>query len=231
MQDYLAQFIDKIEQTPNHEDRLIKILEVYLEAFPSVLDAYLFRYSPLGHLTEGILAIGPEKGLFHIRDIRDDVRTVPLTHNAIRQRQAAIISKEDFIKYNPRYSFSSHTAFLTVIPICFSSNVVGILHSTRFSESSSEIEKLLPIFQTFGRLAGHVFESSAYEIQADSKLANREIEVMQKLAWGESTKTIARNLNISEYTVKDYIKTSILKLGSANRTQAVADLIRRGIIS
>lgn len=230
MQLILEEYISQIERVPTHEDKLIKVLEVYLELFPSAKDVYMFRYSPLGYLTEGIMAIKPEIGLFHIRDIRDDVRTVPLTHYAIKKRQAAIISKEDFIKYNQRYSFSSEASFLIAIPICFSSNVVGLLMSTRFSEDSSSIEKSLPSFTSYGKLVGQVFEST-YEYKENLKLANREIEVMQKLAWGESIKSISQKMKISEHTVKDYIKSSIYKLGAKNRTEAVADLIRKGVIS
>jgi hypothetical protein len=38
------------------------VLKSFLELFP-LLDIGVFRYSPFGYLTEGIMAITPEEGL------------------------------------------------------------------------------------------------------------------------------------------------------------------------
>ena len=50
-------------------------------------------------------------------------------------------------------------------------------------------------------------------------------------AWGESSKEMADSMNISELTVKKYVKSAIKKLGANNRSHAVGELIRKGIIS
>ncbi|WP_342430674.1 LuxR C-terminal-related transcriptional regulator [Neobacillus sp. FSL H8-0543] len=226
----IEKYIASIKTINSHEDQIIKILEGFLELFP-LLDIGLFRYSPLGFLTEGIMAITIEEGLTHIRDIRDDIRTVPLTYNAVRKRKAIIITGEDFVKYNQRYSFSANSSFLLIVPICFSSNAVGLTVSTQFSESSEKIEKLLPLLTLYGELIGKIFEDP-YIINNDScLLSKREVEVMQMLSIGESTKSIAQLMHLSEFTIKDYIKSSLKKLGVNHRTHAIAELIRQGIIS
>ncbi|WP_410718707.1 response regulator transcription factor [Brevibacillus sp. SIMBA_040] len=62
-------------------------------------------------------------------------------------------------------------------------------------------------------------------------LSKRELEVMRKIAWGESTKEMADSMEIREVTVKQYVKTAIKKLGAQNRSHAVGELFRRGFIS
>jgi DNA-binding NarL/FixJ family response regulator len=54
--------------------------------------------------------------------------------------------------------------------------------------------------------------------------------MMQKLSIGETTKAIAQSMHLSEFTIRDYIKLSLRKLGVKDRTHAVAILIKHGII-
>ena len=52
------------------------------------------------------------------------------------------------------------------------------------------------------------------------KLSPREMQVLRGLTEGKSNKEIARDLDISEPTVKLHMKTLYRKLGASNRTQA-----------
>ncbi|MCH2093804.1 MAG: response regulator transcription factor [Rhodobacteraceae bacterium] len=52
------------------------------------------------------------------------------------------------------------------------------------------------------------------------KLTNRENQVLQGLTEGKSNKQIARDLDLTEPTIKLHVKTLYRKLGVANRTQA-----------
>jgi DNA-binding NarL/FixJ family response regulator len=61
-------------------------------------------------------------------------------------------------------------------------------------------------------------------------LSKREIEVLEKISGGNRNSDIAALLFISEETVKGHIKHIMEKLGAADRTEAVAIAIRRGII-
>ena len=65
---------------------------------------------------------------------------------------------------------------------------------------------------------------------ADSTLSNREIEVLQLVARGTSNKGIAKELWISETTVKTHMLHVFSKLGVADRTAAVTAALKRGII-
>lgn len=61
-------------------------------------------------------------------------------------------------------------------------------------------------------------------------LTPREIEVLQALANGGGNRDIAKQLFISEETVKVHVKHIMEKLGAADRTEAVTIAVRRGVI-
>lgn len=61
-------------------------------------------------------------------------------------------------------------------------------------------------------------------------LTPREMEVLQCLATGMANKAIARQLNISDHTVKFHVSSIFSKLGVSSRTEAVAMAMRQGLI-
>jgi DNA-binding NarL/FixJ family response regulator len=61
-------------------------------------------------------------------------------------------------------------------------------------------------------------------------LAPRELEVLHELAKGLANKQIATVLNLSEHTVKGYLKSILAKLHVCDRTEAVTVAIHRGLI-
>lgn len=63
-----------------------------------------------------------------------------------------------------------------------------------------------------------------------SPLSDREIEVLEKIASGNSNKEIADTLSISTQTVKNHISSILRKLSLNDRTQAVIYALRRGWI-
>ncbi|WP_311732663.1 response regulator transcription factor [Tunturibacter empetritectus] len=54
--------------------------------------------------------------------------------------------------------------------------------------------------------------------------------MLRGLAQGHSNKVIASNLQISEFTVKNHLKSILLKLQATDRTHAVVIALRRGLI-
>src|SRR5262249_35180959 len=68
------------------------------------------------------------------------------------------------------------------------------------------------------------------EHMGEEALTEREVEVLRHIAGGNRNRDIAERLFISEETVKVHIKHIMEKLDAADRTQAVAIAVRRGII-
>lgn len=61
-------------------------------------------------------------------------------------------------------------------------------------------------------------------------LTAREVEVLQGLVAGGSNADIALRMGISENTVRNHVHAVLRKLGAANRTDAVATALRRGLV-
>ncbi len=59
---------------------------------------------------------------------------------------------------------------------------------------------------------------------------DREIEVLQQVAAGNSNKIVANHLCVSEETVKSHMRSILSKLGANDRTHAVTIALKRGII-
>jgi DNA-binding NarL/FixJ family response regulator len=98
---------------------------------------------------------------------------------------------------------------------------------------SSPGEKLLPALRAVAagqrwipnEVANRLASRNSFE-----SLTPREVQVLNHLAKGLANKEIADVLNISEHTVKDYLKSILAKLRVADRTEAVTAALQRGII-
>lgn len=72
----------------------------------------------------------------------------------------------------------------------------------------------------FGRISG----------KDPHALTDRELSVLQELSHGKSTREVAERIHVSEETVKTYLKQIFRKLGVHDRTEAVAEAFRRGLV-
>lgn len=62
-----------------------------------------------------------------------------------------------------------------------------------------------------------------------SDLSKREVQILRCLLAGQSNKAIARNLHITESTVKMHFKNVMRKINAQNRTQAAVWAIQNGL--
>jgi DNA-binding NarL/FixJ family response regulator len=64
----------------------------------------------------------------------------------------------------------------------------------------------------------------------DDAISEREVQVLKLVASGKRNKEIAAELSIAEDTVKMHVRNILSKLNVTDRTEAVTDALRRGII-
>ena len=79
----------------------------------------------------------------------------------------------------------------------------------------------------------HIPREIAAELAAhvtDDALSSRELEVLKRVAAGNSNRLVANQLAVSEDTIKAHMKNIMSKLSANDRTHAVTIAIKRGII-
>ncbi|QQK74567.1 response regulator transcription factor [Salicibibacter cibarius] len=97
-------------------------------------------------------------------------------------------------------------------------------------------DELMNVLVKMGHHVGEMlmqYQDSQYDnLQKtiSSRLSPREIEVMNLVKNGRSISEISYALHLSQYTIRDYISSSIKKVNGRNRTHAVAIAIQQGFI-
>ena len=93
-----------------------------------------------------------------------------------------------------------------------------------------KIEDLFTIIPINGGL--YMRPRTAGEEEAsDTSLSQRELEVLQNVAYGNSNKMVGNLLRISEQTVKNHLTSIMSKLQANDRTHAVVIALRQRWIS
>ncbi len=100
--------------------------------------------------------------------------------------------------------------------------LVGAVHAAHDGDGYLQPEITPLVLKRFATKAAH------HDVDVD--LAPRELQVLQLIADGRSTKQIASTLHLSESTVKTYLRTLFDKLGASHRAHAVALAIRYRLI-
>jgi DNA-binding NarL/FixJ family response regulator len=73
--------------------------------------------------------------------------------------------------------------------------------------------------------------NGAHPPAAAIALSLRELNVLNQVARGLSNKQIARKLGISDKTVRNHLSRIFRKLDAGNRTQAVMNAMRVGLLT
>jgi len=94
-----------------------------------------------------------------------------------------------------------------------------IVHGESFIQ-----KELLPLLNS-------KIEKKNEELDKIRSLTKRELEVLKSIAFGNSNREIATNLEISERTVKNHIFNIFKKIEVSDRTQAAVFAIRNDLVS
>lgn len=99
-------------------------------------------------------------------------------------------------------------------------------HSQRHALGPEASRFLAELSERLGRSYEHVIDQDA----GGSYLSAREREILLSLAQGESNKSTAERLNVSEATVKFHLQRIYRKLGAHNRVKAIAVAQQQGLL-
>lgn len=97
---------------------------------------------------------------------------------------------------------------------------IRLVHEGKHLISPSLIDPMLRQFQTLAKA----------HTRRESQLSDEELQAMRLIANGATNEEIARDMFWSERTLQRKVEEIIAKLGARNRSQAVAEAIRKGLI-
>lgn len=114
------------------------------------------------------------------------------------------------------------------LPAWTGEEVLGVIEL--YAASNAELGKrMVHILSTAGHLLGTLFARRRGELKL-SPLTGREHEILVLAAEGLTGRRIAEQLEISPATVKTHLENIFRKLGVGDRTSAVAQALRGGLI-
>lgn len=239
--DPVVLFQDSLMKVNTFHEALKTITEGFVHYLPFERSA-IFSYSKddVGMGLSGIRFDRKE-----IQAITEDVRNLPLIDRGLdllrifgkgmRFLQPLYIrdAKDSFPEaYIEQFQLKS----IVVAPIFNSANneLLGAVfldqgENRHFTISEDTYTALIKFGQSAGSILGK-FTDHIDTYNPSIRFSPRELEVLQLMANGESTTSAAEAIQLSEYTVRDYITSIMQKMKAKNRTEAVARAIRKGII-
>ncbi|MEG0380625.1 MAG: helix-turn-helix transcriptional regulator, partial [Kurthia sp.] len=155
----------------------------------------------------------------------------PPIFEAIQKQSPQYFEGNDFhLNFPRKYIISKSMNSLLVVPITFNFVVIGYFLSTKFKKSI-DAQMLMEAHLFTSKVGEILFSYPSSKKKNEIKLSKREYEVMKCIACGHSSKQITNLLEISETTIKQYVKSVMVKTNTLNRTHAVAFLFQNGILN
>lgn len=213
-------------------DFLKTAVEGMTQHFPFERAGFI-SYDPEKRIKQGTIGCGFDQK--DILSIREDVRECQAFFMAAMGRRT-ILLKEAFVeKFIPsRYIQIFSLRSLIIQPLISAQNVNGFLILDSGCHHAIKHDSILfNLLQIIGDELGILsYKLGAFPLVAESEttLSPRELQVMQRLAYGLSIYEIADELGINQLTVRDYCSSILKKLGAINRSHAIAIGFRNGII-
>ncbi len=112
-----------------------------------------------------------------------------------------------------------------------SGDQAGMTFGGEHFEGTREARRALELIAIFGHAKARAIALGRQREETPApRLSAREVEVLKWAAAGKSNSAIADILNVSETTIETFFARACRKLDSVNRTQAVAEAMRAGLI-
>jgi NarL family two-component system response regulator LiaR len=114
--------------------------------------------------------------------------------------------------------------------------MVGVLRAgaVGYVRKDAEPEMLLAAVRAVARGKTYIDPSAARQLvgtEPAAGLTAREVDVLRYLALGHPNREIAATLGIGEETVKTHVAHLLGKLQVENRSQAIVEALKRGLVS
>ena len=187
-----------------------------------------YSFSPYNYVGQGILLLEDDK-VVPLDMIKEDVRNIPSIYTALLYRKPQLIEvlpcgQNWPVKYIEQFQLSS----LIIIPLFHNGTPIGIAIVDRYTINEYIKTELVEALYLYCQAAAKWL----YPVERfrHHNLSKREIEAIQLLSYGHSTKEIAHVLGLSDFTVRDYLTSASRKLGTRHRAETVAVALREGII-
>lgn len=119
-----------------------------------------------------------------------------------------------------RVALLSGEATREIAESALEAGAAGFVPKTLPAKSMVNAVKFMAMGEQYAPIDFMTALDSAPEHPLADKLSQRELQVLKGLTEAKSNKEIARDLDITEPTVKLHMKTLYRKIGAANRTQA-----------
>jgi DNA-binding NarL/FixJ family response regulator len=120
----------------------------------------------------------------------------------------------------PRVALISGQANRTTAEKALAMGAAGFLPKTLSAKSLVNAVRFMAMGEQYAPLDFMTAEEDRPAHPLTEKLSTRELQVLEGLTEGKSNKEIARDLDLTEPTIKLYMKTLYRKIGATNRTQA-----------
>jgi len=214
-------FMQTLARYERHEEKVMAGLRGFFRFFP-FKRLFLFSFSPINFVGEGLFLLDADGNIYSMEHIKQDVRNIPPIYEAIRNKRANVVSMRE-------RQHKEAPAFI-IVPLWIGPLVLGCVLIDGYQGEGQINESLVESIDEYFRLGVHTIAAEYFD-EEGKRLSKREIEVLERLSHGWSTKEMADMMGISEFTARDYISSAMKKLGAKHRAQAIAEAMRMGLIS
>lgn len=192
--------------------------------------AALFWYTPITRSLDGIYSHNIDLDV--IRRIRELDYNIPGLKYVLREKKPIYL--QDVKNYLPAHHIENFRVTSLVVAPLYGKDPfpLGFLlldqNGRHFRPEHHMVETVHALVQrTSKALESQLNPTRPPRVHNPSVLSNREREILQLIAAGYSTKSIAAQLHISEHTVAEHAHTILKKLDAKNRAEAVAIALRK----
>lgn len=241
--DSVIMFNETVLRSRNYPEAVENITAGFVNYLPFERCA-LFSYSMDKQM--GIGLFGHHLDNSAIQNITEDISNLPIIQNNLQILELfgksldylqPIYIKDAEVGFPSHYIKQFNLRSVIIAPIFLASNnkllgaaILDQGPSKYFKVGQETFTALIKFGQSAGEILAKFSSQEEKPPTEEINLTPREIEVLHLMAEGYSTTEAASFLNLSEYTVRDYVSAIMQKMDARNRTEAVARALREGLI-